>query len=694
MAAVLQDANRKLPIALQDVSQWMQVSLTSWAALLAGTGEAGRLTTHPLSHESLVASFAANCPNDATFDAIETIFELGSDDGRNRLLQAAEDQRVDLGTSDDESTPELVARLCLKSLADSSIANVLTLALVNMREAAHPRAQREYAGPQARSAEHLNKDEVRQAVAAWCKEHGKDEAVEILTFRRDGIWHCEILRGDPLKRVPEIRDNKIGMLTFRPVASDHVQYDPHTGRLSIATRSPQLCRAYRDLFGTLIAQDVTFFAGDALYTLKPLQIHGSGVFDSARLPEIHRVDVVELRARLNDREDIFVRGRDCFRVLKAFDANIQAGELTEARFKVSFAGQRRTGDVLIKVPNRLVVKAGGREEIIERLLRDIGIVTSLDAHGQPSTFWSQHPWRMHESDWRPQLGAHFDQLIQRGFFQVVTLDTVRNPDSRSLLGYLNVRLSDQGAYLGVSDDPHVPPRTLTVSDVQGYQLDLQKAMNPIRSALSLNGVCVHLHDGVWNLGTRTVGAHDVRVWLATQAPSEAAIKLLTAPVGKERPILLVPSDCSAPVAMPQLPCRIPVGPYDTLFGDLLQALGLDDLVPLPEWRTEEFLLDHRVGMAWYRGVPLTELSAGSQPFKFAYEVARANGATVTSDDLCKRLSPANSDPQVAKKAKAYFIKNAKASFEKAGQSFPEDLRRLFESRGGGYYLAGTAYVRG
>ena len=44
-----------------------------------------------------------------------------------------------------------------KSLTDQSVANVLILALVNLREAVHLRAQREFAGPQARSAEHLKK---------------------------------------------------------------------------------------------------------------------------------------------------------------------------------------------------------------------------------------------------------------------------------------------------------------------------------------------------------------------------------------------------------------------------------------------------------------------------------------------------------------------------------------------------------
>lgn len=694
-AAIAQDSNRKLPTALQDVTQWMQVSLETWSALLEGTGEGGRFEQNPLDHESLVASFAANCPNDETFEAIETIFELGSDDGRNRILQAAEDQQVDLGTNDEESTPELVARLCLKSLTDQSVANVLTLALVNAREAAHPRAQREFAGLQARSAEHLNKDDVRQAVSTWCKENGKSEAVEILTFRRDGVWHCEILRGDPLKRVPEIRDNKIGVLTFRPVASDHVQYDPHTGRLSIATRSPQLCRTYQELFGTLIADDSRFFAGDALYSLKPLQVHGDGVFEAARPPDIQRVDVVELRARLNDREDLFVRGRDCFRVLKEFGANIKIGDLTEARFKVSFAGQRRPGHVSIKVPNRLVVKASGREEIVDRLLRDVGIIGPFDEDGQPTTFWSQFPWRMHESDWRPRLGGQFDEMLKRALFQSVVLDTVRDPDCSSPLGHLNVRTTEDGTYVGVSDDPHVGPRTLTLSDVQGYQLDLQKVMREIRGALCLNGQLAEVRDGLWNLGMRTIGQHDLTVLLATREPSEAAIQLVSAQVGKERPLLLTPKDCSAVIGIPQLQCRIPTGPYDTLFGEVLERLELAEAVPLPDWRTEDFLLDNRAGLAWYRGVLLTELSATSQPFKFAREVARAGGSLVTGDDLIKHLSPVEgSDPQVTKKAKSYFIKAVRASYEKAGKTCPPEIKTLFEARTSrGYVLLGKAYVR-
>ncbi|MFZ1907329.1 MAG: hypothetical protein WAU56_18260 [Steroidobacteraceae bacterium] len=693
MAAAPQDVGRKLPIALQDVSQWMQVSLESWSALLVGTGESGRLTQYPLNHESLVASFAANCPNDETFEAIETIFELGSDEGRNRIVQAAEDQQVDLQTSDDEPTPELVARLCLKRLTDQSVANILTLALINVREVTRPRPQREFAARNACSADHVTKEQVGQGVSAWCRKNGKSEAVEILTFRRDGIWHCEILRGDPLKRVPEIRDNKIGILTFRPVASDHVQYDPQTGRLSIATRSPQLCRAYRELFGKLIADDSRLFGGDALYTLRPLQVDGAAAFEAGRPPEILRVDLVELRARLNDREDIFVRGRDCFHVLREFGANIKTGELTEARLKVSFAGQRRPGHVSIKVPNQLMLKASGREEIIKRFLGDIGIIGSFDENGQPATFWSQYPWRMHESDWRPHLGSEFDRLLSRGFLQPVVLDIVRDPGSG--FGYLNVRTTDDGTYVGVSDDVHVPPRTLTLSDVQGYQLDLLKVMHEIRSDLSLNGQPVEVCDGLWSLGTRAVGSHDLKVLLASRQLSEAAVQLVSAQTGKERPILLLPRECSVSIGIPQLPCRIPIGPYDTLFGDALERLGLQDLVPLPDWRTEDFLVDNRAGLAWYRRVRLTELSAASQPFKFAREVARAGGNLVTSEFLLKQLSPAEgSDPQVTKKAKSHFIKAVKASYEKAGKTCPPDIHALFEARSSrGYVLTGKAYVR-
>lgn len=382
-------------------------------------------------------------------------------------------------------------------------------------------------------------------------------------------------------------------------------------------------------------------------------------------------------------------------MLKEFGANIKTGELTEGRFKVSFAGERRPGHVSIKVPNRLVIKASGREEIVARLLRDVGIIGPFDEGGQPTTFWSRFPWRMHESDWRPRLGGQFDQMLKRALFQTVVLDTVRDPNSSSLMGYLNVRTSDDGTYVGVSDDPHIGPRSLTLSDVQGYQLDPQKVMREIRGALCLEGQPAEVRDGLWNLGTRTIGQHDLTVLLATREPSDAAIQLVSAQVGKERPLLLVPRECSAVIGIPQLQCRIPTGPYDTLFGEVLERLDLADAVPLPDWRTEDFLLDNRAGLAWYRGVPLTELSANTQPFKFAREVARAGGNLVTGEYLTKHLSPAEgSDPQVTKKAKLHFIKAAQASYEKAGKTCPLEIKTLFESRTGrGYVLTGKGYVR-
>ena len=92
----LQDAYRKLSVALQDMSQWMEVSLGTWTALLEATGESARFSGQALTHGSLLASFVENPPNDAMFHIIETMFELGSDAGRVRLLQAAEDRLVNL----------------------------------------------------------------------------------------------------------------------------------------------------------------------------------------------------------------------------------------------------------------------------------------------------------------------------------------------------------------------------------------------------------------------------------------------------------------------------------------------------------------------------------------------------------------------------------------------------------------------
>jgi hypothetical protein len=236
---------------------------------------------------------------------------------------------------------------------------------------------------------------------------------------------------------------------------------------------------------------------------------------------------------------------------------------------------------------------------------------------------------------------------------------------------------------------------LTWSDVQGHQLDLQKVMSEIQGALCLSGPPTELHDGLWNLGTRAIGQCDLLVLLASREPSDTAIKLVGALVGKARPLLLVPRDCSATIGIPQLQCRIPTGPYDTLIGEAVEKLGLGDIVPLPDWRTEDFLLDNRAGLAWYRGVLLTELSAVSQPFKFAREVALAGGSLVTGESLTKLLSPAEgSDPQVTKKAKSYFIKAAQASYKKAGKTCPPEIAALFQPRTSrGYVLAGTAFVR-
>ena len=125
---------------------------------------------------------------------------------------------------------------------------------------------------------------------------------------------------------------------------------------------------------------------------------------------------------------------------------------------------------------------------------------------------------------------------------------------------------------------------------------------------------------------------------------------------------------------------------------VVETLGLQTQVPYSLWLNVDLILDTRSGVAWYRRTELTDLKAHSHPFKFAVEVARAQGNLVSKQQLNEVLSEARRDDEAAKAAKRDFIRLLQSSLKKAGVVCPSDTTKIFRSSPGGYALSATATV--
>lgn len=666
----------------------LAVGASTWQRVLDAAGEHERLKGQPFTHDGLWKSLASDAPAAGSdlLDALEVLHELGTDGGRDLIQQAAEDQQVDLQSSDDEPSRELAARVWIQSRQSTPFAEVLRRARVNAHEVGHPRVYREFVGKKILSTISLDRKRLLTAVQGWCQEHRRSEAVEVYVCERDGEWRAEVLRGETIKRVVEIRDNRPAILDFKPAAADHIRYDPETGRLGLATRSPRLLQAYREILGALLANDAEFFSGENICTLRPLQEQGRELFERQRMRGILHVDVVELRWRRGDRDKILVRGRDCFKILADLGARLNEGELVEAKLAISFSGTGKGGHVSLKVPNRIDIRAGANEGLVERLLDDVGIRGSFGDDGEQRDFWSLYPWRMTEGAWRSYLGTSFDRLVQQGTLRSVALEATSHPDHPALAGTaLAVEDLDATTMVGISEDPAVGLRTLTISDVAGYELDLARAAREMAETLALEGAVREIASGVWSLGRRTLSpTATLGVFLVARCPSESAASAIREVGNGARTVLLVPSGCVCELDFPQIECPVPKGSYDRLLGKIIEQLSLQDELLPTAWLTEDLILDQKRGTAWYRGIELTKLNMDSHPFRFALAVAKAEGRVVNREDLNKLLSPHRPDTAVAKKAKADFVAAVKGSCEDARREYPPDAKNIFVSVGGGY----------
>lgn len=681
-----------LPTGFHDVTALMEVEPATWRRVLDAAGETARLAGTDVTHAGLWGSLTTTAPGDELLDALDVIVALGTDEGRDLLQQAADDQQLDL-QADGEPARELAARVWIESRTATKYAEILVRARVNSHEAGHTRTYREFVGEKPRPGGKLDRVGLLAAVKNWCEENGKSEAVEAYAYELDGEWRCEVLRGEAVKRVVEIRDGRPSILDFRPAAADHIRYDPETGRLGIATRSPRLLQMYREVLGSLLANDDGFFSGENICTLRPLQERGRELFDHHRIPGVLHVDVVELRWRRGDRDKIWVRGRDCFQVLHDLGARLNEGELVEARLVISFAGGGRRGHVSLKAPSRIQIHAGANEALVERLLDEVGIRGVFDDLGRPRDFWSLYPWRMSEQEWRQHLGTHFDRLVREHRLRPVHLDVSTHPDHPAARGALDVEAVSTSTVVGTSADPAIGMRTLTTSDVTGYEIDVSRNAGDIATALELDGAASEIRSGVWSLGRRSFSPTlTLAVFLATRSPSAEVASAIREAGKGARTALLIPRGCASSLDLPQAPCALLTGPHDTLLGELVELLGVQDEVPPQTWLREDLILDRKRGTAWYRRVELTKLRPDTHPFMFAVAVAEAGGRVVKKETLNSLLSKARNDEDVAKKAKADFIAAVKASFEAVGQECPADVTQIFASKGGGYALSATGRV--
>jgi hypothetical protein len=683
-----------LPTSLHDLGAISELPAESWETLFEAAGwPAGIVRGRKLEPEGILRALtgADNLP-EVLLDALDVLHHLGTDAGREALRAAAADQNLDISAWKEQDAPrELAVRMWIASRSNDASQRALLLARMRVQEGPAERPVREFAGKTARAATTLAASTVEKRVAAWCRENRRGEDVQVVAYERNGEHRFEILHGHLMQQVLHFKSSRPARLSFRPAYADHVRYDPSTGRLGVAARSRAMAPFYCVLFGELIAGDSEFFASEDICTLRPLQERGSALFICADGGPVQRVDLVEMQWSWNDRESVKVKAPDCFAAVAQMGVPLRQGSLKEARLRIWVAGRGRAALISVKVPNRLHIPPGPDEGIIEAYLTEIGI-RDTSAGQERLDLWSLYPWRLPERRWRQFLGQDFDLLYRRGFFRGIRLAAVEHPGHPASPLALTVQTLSPGQVVGIGDDD-VPSRTLTESDVQGYELSAARLAQELKGALGLTGNEREMTPGLWEVGRKPLGRVRIAVFAVFSTPASVTADQLLRSAGTDVPVALIPDGETNLPGIVTVQARLPAGPFDGLIPAVAQALGPAADIPAPQRARPgtRLVVDPVLEKVWVDKVELTELVAGSHAYKFALTMARNVGRRVSKEELRQALSPKN-PTDLVKSAKHDFGKAARASFEAQKVSVPPDLSDFFSAGGGGYLIDVTAVV--
>ncbi len=695
IAVAKADDKDRIPSSLRKPTVVRELSLNTWKVVFEESGEAENLGVESFTHDSIVKFLSKNqYVSNQLISALKAIFDLGDNNGRNLIEQSSINVGLVLVVSDDEPDRELAARVWLQSRTNKQYLDVLIGAQVNFEYSRKTKCIREYFGISSFQMSAIDEEKIKTLVSAWCRENKKSEVVDTVVHTMGGVWCCNIVRGDPIKRVAVITEHRQSELSYRPAACDHIRIDPETGRIGILTRSPSFVSMYREVFGEVLTGVPDFFSGENICTLRPLREKGEQLFENDLPHGLQRVRVIELRWQRGGRDNIHIKGKDCFRILSDLGAQLTIGDLIEAKLDFYFAGSVKPSRVSIKVPNRIEIPDDDHEFKISRYLDNVGIRGRFDEAIEQLNFWSLNPWHLPESMWRQQIGEDFDVLRNEGCLQNMELETVKHPDYPTCSGVMSVEYipGKEQAVVAVSNDEHLGIRTLTPTDYNGYKLDLSKVGTQIANTLSLHGDIKEITNGLWCLGYRVFSTVTIQVFFAATEPTKDTTVFVSQYSNGHRPVLIIPEGCSSNNNLPIVYSRVTSNDYDDLIRKIVESLQIQNDVEPQLYLPHDLILDCRRNRTWYKGQEIKGLDATTHPFKFAKKVIEANGELVSKYDLNEYISPCNPEEGVAKAAKSDFLKKIKKTYTDLNEIAPDEVKNIFQSKSRGYYLGCTAIV--
>ena len=691
----------QISLAFPDLAVIEEVSLPLWRELFDAldwpTSLSGK--SESLTHDEILSAFQRDILSGELLQAIETIHDLGTPEGRETINTLLADRQVLSSTlSQGLGERELALRLFLAQRNDGALAEVFSRAQVQIQEGSHRRFN-DFIGKNPKRIHDLPaiRAELERAILEHCQQEDLGNHVQLRVFDDDdGACRFQIMRSHHTRAPLAVMEGSTSRakIQYRPVHADFVRYEPALGRLRITARAASIVQVYCKIFGRVLFEDEAFFHGDPVCSLKVLQEQGRAALENHAVFGVGRVWMTECIWERGDRERLnFFNPYDCFDSIERLNIPLTEGQILQAKFKIQVIEKStRPVTVTVRVPRQIEVSQVRHENLINEVLDTIGIRNIYTAAPEYD-LWTLYPWRQPIGTWRECFGSDTDLLVTNGILKKTRLDSVEPPAHPGAGHILQAEQISPVEFLGVSQVPEIPSQSLSVTDLDGLELVVSAFQKHLRGILGITGNAVPCSADDWfmDLGVLNIYGHEFSVAYALrQPPRNAAAQIRDLRAGIS-PVLLLPRGMKDATGITEILLDIALPDRQRVVKDIIIKANLEGQVPalLTAPTNARLVVDTQLGQIWFDGIEITELKPRTQAFRFVMLLAKHSPDTVNKHDLSAQLSESRTDgDQTARSAKMTANKHIKAALEAKSLSFEDP----FKSENGSYRLIVPAYA--
>jgi hypothetical protein len=655
-------------------------------------------------------------------DRLEWLERFAMRAGRDALVEAARDVRVDHAGWEREAPADLAARLLADSISQHHVLSRAHLRLLRMP------ARRPTYELRATAARRVPEGKTGALVAALREVAGGDGGSG--DAGTDAWLHEDEETGD----LRAVVLHGVPGTPASPPRADAFRFRVAEGRLAMTLARPQLLDAYAAAWSTALYDAPRFFLDAPSVTLKPLQELGSAGLQAATergqlLPEVPRVRVVACRLEAGDGHRIETTGPDALARIAPLLRG--GGHISRATVRVDVAGEERGVDCVVHPPHRIdvgwggVARSGARGPRIAReALARLGLLSPGTIADDITTMLPLlHPeWR-----WQEVAGLQGWALMRlAGLLEEVQGREIRRPShpgfrhfGRSAVGFPLFRpvtplrgghvavdpdapehekrlvlalheatdfLVERTQYYVVPDDPALQAVSVPQKDMVMHRLSLGALLRKARSEMGLErGKRPKLPRGVLWVGEMRAEGGVVRffyvVRAATDEKDRAALgRQILRAAGFGRAVVLVPKGrkLGRDFVELELTVREQLGAdgWRGKVGEAVRALGIEDEVAPERVVTADArcVVDTRNQRVLLDGV-LVKLSEGGCRLVVALAQQHAKGVEIVPTRVTDKAMSGARESEGATRNVVWRMRSwIERSFAEAGKEVPEDVR--------------------